>query len=120
MMECIEAFCQEKKIYTASFSGIGAVQDIGISVYNLKEKKREIREYNEPFELVSLNGTVALLEGEVSLHAHGTFTDREHQTKSGHIHEATVHAACEIVITKGEGVLQRAYDEQTGLNLFSL
>ena len=119
-MDSILHYCREQGITAGVFSGIGAMREIALNYYNLAEKKREGMHFAEPMEMVSLQGNIALLDNEVVLHAHGVFSNHNMEAKAGHVDEAIVHAACEIIIQKGTGVLKKSFDDYTGLNTFSL
>jgi len=72
-------------------------------------------------ELISLSGMICDDEGEVSLHVHGAFADRNGKCYAGHIEgNNLVFATVEIMIGEVEGVfMARSYDDKFGVKLFS-
>lgn len=59
---------------------IGAVQRARIAYYNQKKQAYRTVDLDEPLEIVSLLGTVSLLDGAPTLHAHGVFADQRGRT----------------------------------------
>lgn len=113
----LKNFCVEKGVHAAGFSGIGACQDIILSFYNLPEKRYEDRESKENLEIVNFTGNVAKLNNEIMIHAHGSFANKNSQIAGGHVRKLVVSATCEVFLTVFDGVIERGYDEGTGLNL---
>ena len=73
-------FCKENGIKNAKLSGIGAVKKTEIGAYDLPNKEYIKREYSEILELLSLEGNVALKDGEPFIHAHVVLSDHKMQT----------------------------------------
>jgi len=124
VMEELKAFCQGQGIEAASFFAIGAAKEIKIGWYDIQAKEYTWKEVQEKLEIVSLLGNVAVMgdppaseAGDTLVHAHGSFSDKNMQLIGGHVAKLVVGAACEIFLTKYEGKIEKAYDEETGLNL---
>lgn len=66
-----------------------------------------------------MTGNVSVLDDELVVHTHGTFSDTEMQVVAGHIVEMTVSGTLEIFFTE-TSPLQKVADEETGLRLFDL
>lgn len=113
----LKMFCREQGIEAASFFAIGAAKEIQIAWYNIHKKEYVKRDVQQELEIASLLGNVAVMDGETLVHAHGSFSDENMQMMGGHINKLVVGAACEIVLTKLEGKIEKAFDEETGLNL---
>ncbi len=116
-LEEIVAIAHQKRIEAGYFYAIGAVQELTLSYYNLASKNYEDHEIIEDLEIISILGTIATLNGEVALHAHGSFGDRNLTVRAGHIKKLVVSATCEVVITKLQGKIERGFSDETGLNL---
>ena len=117
VIEELKTFCQDLGIKAASFFAIGAAKEIQIAWYNTHKKEYVKRDIQQELEIVSLLGNVAVMDEEVVVHAHGSFSDENMQTIAGHVNKLVVGAACEIVLERLEGKIEKAYDEETGLNL---
>ena len=113
----LKIFCQDQEIEAASFFAIGAAKEIQIAWYNIHKKEDVKRDIQQELEIVSLLGNVAIEGKETLVHAHGSFSDKNMQIMAGHVNKLVVGAACEIVLTKLEGKIEKTYDDETGLKL---
>lgn len=120
--EVVTAFRQflvEKNIRASHFTGLGAAETLEIGFYDLESKEYEKRRTNYDVEILSLVGNTALLDGNPTIHMHGTFGKRDFSAFGGHVFSIKVSGACEIHLTVLPGLMRRSYDETTGLNLLS-
>jgi len=108
------------------FFAIGATKEISIAWFDIHAKEYVQREIQQELEIISLlgnvavgNGLPALEAGEVIVHAHGSFSDKDMQVMAGHVNKLIVGAACEIVLEKIEGKIEKGYDSETGLRLMT-
>ncbi|MCR4310971.1 MAG: DNA-binding protein [Candidatus Taylorbacteria bacterium] len=113
----IKDFCDEYEIKAGSLSGIGATGGVVLSYYKVSEKEYEDKVCEEELEIVSLSGNISRMGSDVVVHAHGVFSDATMKTYGGHVKKLTVSVTCEVVITTFPGALDRAHDEDTGVNL---
>lgn len=110
-------FCKQKEIKGASFTALGAAKKLTISFYNLPDKTYEDHDVIENTEIVSVTGNVAMMDGQIAIHAHGVFAKQDLATIGGHIKKLVVYATCEVTLWKLSGTIERTYDDETGLNL---
>ena len=115
VMETLTRFCKENGIKNAKLSGIGAVKKTEIGAYDLQNKEYIKREYSEILELLSLEGNVALKDGEPFIHAHVVLSDHKMQTLGGHLFETTVGVAGEFFLTQFDGNAYRELKPDIGL-----
>ncbi|MDO8633384.1 MAG: DNA-binding protein [Candidatus Wildermuthbacteria bacterium] len=113
----LKKFCAEHTIEAASFSVIGAANEVELAWYDVHAKKYTIELLKEDLEITTVTGDIAKLKGETVVHMHGLFSDKSMNVKGGHVNKIVVAAACEITLQKLKGTIERAYDEETGLNL---
>lgn len=104
----------------AEVSGIGAADEIAVSVYDVKAKKYFDNEFREPMEITSLLGTVSEKDGAPYIHIHATAGRADGVVIGGHLKRAVISATCELVLHTVYGRVPRFYDERTGLNLMEL
>lgn len=104
----------------ASVSGIGAADDIAVSVYDVGAKRYFDNEHREPMEITSILGTVSEMDGEPYIHIHLTAGRADGTVIGGHLKRAVISATCELVLHTVYGRVPRFYDERTGLNLMEL
>lgn len=117
MKDSLIKFCESENIQSAFFAGLGGLQEMELSYYNLSEKKYEDRNIKENLEIVSLTGNIAKMNGEYVIHMHGVFSDSKANTIGGHAKKITVSGTCEIFLTAFDNAIERGYDNTTGLNL---
>ncbi len=117
LMEGVKEFCKENHIESAFFSAIGATNEVELAWYDLEAKKYVTTLLKEDMELVSLTGNVSYMDNDIVVHNHGVFSFKDMSTKAGHVMKVVISGACEITLHKIEGAIERAYDDETGLNL---
>ena len=117
LLEGIKEFCREYRVEAAFFHAIGAVNEVELAWYDLGAKQYVTTLFQEDLELVSLTGNVSKLGNNLVVHSHGVFSNKAMETKAGHVNKAVVSGACEIILTQLKGKIDRAFDEDTGLNL---
>lgn len=111
----IKELAQKEHIRLASVTALGATNDFTVGVYNVGEKKYHANEFQGNFEIVSLAGTI---NGAFYTHIHMSAGNDRGEVFGGHLNRAVVSATCEMVIQVIDGEVDRAYDPETGLNLF--
>ena len=72
-------------------------------------------EYSEILELLSLEGNVALKDGEPFIHAHVVLSDHKMQTLGGHLFETTVGVSGEFFLREFDGNAYRELKPKIGL-----
>lgn len=111
---------EREGVTVASVSGIGAADDIAVSVYDVKAKKYFDNTFREPMEITSLLGTVSEKDGAPYIHIHATAGRADGSVVGGHLKRAVVSATCEIVLHTVYGRVPRFFDDATGLNLMDV
>ena len=112
--------CEEENIKLASISGIGAAKEVQIGLYDVLNKEYHSKVFNGMFEITSLLGTLTEKDNKPYFHLHINFADETYQTLGGHLNKCVIGATCEIILIKSEGKVERKFDEEIGLNVFSL
>jgi predicted DNA-binding protein with PD1-like motif len=120
LLDSIYDFAVEAGVEAAFLWGMGAVKDITLGFYDLKNKKYEKNRYDGVWELVSLTGNLAKTDEGPFVHAHAVLSDNGNDTVGGHVFSMVTAATVEIyLIPLGRG-LGRKYDETTGLKLLDI
>ena len=117
LFESILRVANDAGINAASMSGLGAIDDVTLAYYHLDKKEYQTKLFKGTYELVSLNGNIALLDGKRFLHIHGAIGNDEYQVFGGHFMDAIVGPSAEITIIPMQGKINRAYDDCTGLKI---
>lgn len=115
IMETLTQFCKSQDIVNAQISGIGAIKEIDLGAYDLKNKEYVRQFFNNLWELTSFQGNVILKDNEPFIHAHITMSDHNLDVKGGHLFEAKVGAVGEFILRKIETDGKREYDANIGL-----
>jgi len=94
--------------------GIGMLREIELGYWNgeVYEKHR----IEEAVELVSLQGTVAMMDGERIVHLHTCVALRDGSTRGGHLFAGTVHNTAEIALRIPPGIALERAQEPSGLS----
>ncbi|ELZ77018.1 PPC domain-containing DNA-binding protein [Haloferax larsenii] len=115
--EEIEEFCARKDIDSAWFNAMGAVQDAELWFYDQDTQEYQSVTFDEPLEVASCVGNVALLDGEPFAHTHAVLSRRSGQSLAGHLNAGTVFAG-ELYLRAFEEPLEREHDDVTDLDLW--
>lgn len=118
ILAAVREIAGAEHIQLASVSALGATNDFTAGVYNVDEKQYHANDFKGNFEIVSLTGTINTMDGEFYTHLHMSAGDEKGQVFGGHLNQAVVSAVCEMVITVIDGVVDRRFSEEIGLNLF--
>lgn len=114
----IEEIAKKENIKLANVNALGATNDFTVGVYKIDEKKYYSNNFKGNFEIVSLTGTINTMDGEFYTHIHMSAGNDKGEVFGGHLNKAVVSATCEMVINIIDGIVDRKYDEEIGLNLF--
>ncbi len=121
LLQAIKSLAEELDIQAGYFTIIGAVKQAKLRYYDQEKKEYLDFAVEKPLEIASCIGNISKFKGELLIHCHIVLADREGNTYGGHLAPGTRVFAAEIHLQEVAGVvLERAYDEVTGLNLFSL
>jgi uncharacterized protein len=116
----LERFAREQSLSAARLSGMGALRDVTLGYFNWESKEYDENRFDEQVEIVSLNGDVALNDGEPAVHAHLAVGRADGSALGGHLVEAHVRPTLEVVLVESPAYLRKEVDPETGLALISL
>jgi len=114
------AFAREHELDAASFSGIGAFQQVTLGYFELEKREYKRIPVNEQVEVVSLIGNIARGDDGPKLHAHVVVGRSDGAAFGGHLIDARVRPTLEIVLVETPAHLRRRSDPATGLALIDL
>ncbi|MGB8329926.1 MAG: DUF296 domain-containing protein [Polyangiales bacterium] len=122
LSDALAELVTEHALRTAWVSAIGAFEWIELTEYSQTNRRYEKSHRFERCELLSMQGNLSDRDGEPFWHLHATISLREggrDLTYGGHVVDGSVFAL-EFRIDRFDGiVLRRAYDEVTGLQLWT-
>ncbi len=114
----LKEFCKEQNIKLGWIKGIGAVCEAKIGIFKVDEKIYHTKELRGDYEITSLLGNISTMDGEVYLHLHINLSDDEYKTYGGHLDSAIISATGELVIEAIDGIVDREFNQDIGINLF--
>ena len=117
--EQLKNMALKEKIRLAEISALGAVNDFTVGVFRTGEKKYYANRFTGDHEIVSLTGTISTMNGEYYAHLHMSAGNERGEVFGGHLNSAFISATCEMVVRVIDGNVDRAFNEDVGLNLFS-
>ena len=121
VIKTITNFCYEHNIKSGVISGIGGANEVTIKFFDMDKKEYIPKDFSaKNFEILALNGNIAVIEGTPFVHIHGIFGDSEYKTFGGHLEKAVIGITAEIVITMTENSIVRKLDDESKLNLWEL
>ena len=116
--EQLKDMALKEEIKLVEISALGAVNDFTVGVFRTGEKKYYANHFEGDHEIVSLTGTISTMNGEYYAHLHMSAGNGEGQVFGGHLNRAVVSATCEMIVRVIDGRVERAFNEEVGLNLF--
>lgn len=118
VMEKLKEVCEKENIKLGSISGFGSIDRVSLAIFHAPEKIYEKINTINPMQIVSLIGNVTTKEGKPYLHCHMSLCDNNNVMYGGHLDECRVSSTAEFIIHAIDGVVERKFDRNTGLNLF--
>ena len=118
ILDKIKEVTLKENIKLANVNALGATNEFTVGVFKTDEKKYYSNEFRGDFEIVSLTGTINTMNGEFYTHIHMSAGNEKGEVFGGHLNRAIVSATCEMVINIIDGVVDRDFNDEIGLNLF--
>ena len=119
ILACLTRLAEEEHIALAEVSGIGALKELTVCVFDTVEKVYYNNTFTKPLELLSLSGSITEMDGKPYLHLHAVIgSPVMGECHAGHLNAAVVSATCELVIDVIDGEVGREFSDEIGLNLF--
>jgi len=130
LMDGLKKACEDNGIKGgAVLTAIGTVRQLTIQILVPNEKAKVGAAYCDPvvipgpIEILALQGVIFETEtGEIALHLHGTFCDKDGKTLGGHLVPGgnPILATLDAVIGEvADARMMRRPDDETGLNMLS-
>ena len=114
----LKTLCEHEKINLAEVKALGAVDDFEVGLFDVVEKKYHRNNFKFPAEITCLWGTVTTQNGKFYSHIHLSAADKDGKVFGGHLTKAVVSATCEMIVDVSDGIVERKFNEEVGLNLF--
>jgi predicted DNA-binding protein with PD1-like motif len=115
ILESIIELCKRYQVRTGIvFSGIGQLKNITLG-YFLEKGNYLPQDFDEVYELLSLNGSIINQNNEFIPHLHCVIGDKNKHVFGGHLINGTVEVTNEIVLLSTSLEAYRNKSEKTGL-----
>lgn len=118
IIDQLRRFAQAEGVQLASVQAIGAVNDFTVGLFHTGDKRYLSETHTGDHEIVSLAGTIDTMDGQFYCHLHMSARGCDGRVVGGHLNRAVVSATCELVASLLPGTVGRAFDPDTGLNLW--
>lgn len=120
VMPGLRQFADEQQLSAASFTAIGAFEQVTLGYFDIARRDYRRIPLNEQVEVLTLAGNVALAPDGRKVHAHVVVGREDGTAHGGHLLEARVRPTLEVVVTESPSHLRRTSDAETGLALLDL
>jgi predicted DNA-binding protein with PD1-like motif len=127
LLASIKEVVKEHQVKAGMLTVIGAVDRAQYGFYHPHQKVytnlkwSPSPESSPALEIVSCIGNIAILDDEVVVHAHITFTGEKGEIVGGHLLEGCrVNPTAELTLLKADGILHRKRNEDLNLALLSI
>jgi predicted DNA-binding protein with PD1-like motif len=95
----IEAYCAQYELFNAQIAGIGSIENPTLAHYSMQTRQFTDKQLEGIYEITSLMGNVARVDGKAFTHLHVTISDADMIARAGHLVSGRCSATLEIVIT---------------------
>ena len=122
VINTLTEFVSEKNIHSGLISGIGAIEDATLGVFNHGLKQYITRMHRGLLEVSNLRGNVTVREdtGRPFIHCHVTLASESQEAIAGHLFQAGVAVTLEVYIKVFEEPLNRRQDPDMGYSTWQL
>jgi predicted DNA-binding protein with PD1-like motif len=112
----ITRYCRDNAITSGVIIGIiGSVTKARLNFLHELPGNYAPEDFSGPLEIVTAQGSVALLSGETIVHIHIQLSNKD-GCMGGHLVDATIFSTAEVTIGELDYQLRRRFDTYTGLN----
>ena len=119
LMTALTRLCEEQHILSGVIGGLGAINEATFRFLDPATKQYVDKTFSEQMEITNLTGNISQKDGKPYLHVHITASRRDYTCVGGHLLDAKISGACELVVDVYPNLKPgRRADEETGLNLY--
>ena len=113
-------FCKDHQIINGQISGLGAIKEIELGSYDLKNQEYITHKLDDTWELTSYQANIQLKDGEPFIHAHINISDHDLTVKGGHLFDAKVAVVGEFILRNINSNGKRVFNSEIGLACMNL
>lgn len=112
VMDSLKEVAKKESIQTGFISAIGAVDLAQLNYFFLNLQNYKTVDFEEAFEVLSMNGNITQNNGEPHLHLHTVLSRSDYSTIGGHLLDARVSITLEVIIDIIDTTITREDDEE--------
>lgn len=120
MVEMLVKWARENGVPSAIITGLGAVRDVSLGYFDLNAGHYVEIPVPRHVEIVSLDGSLAAMDGEPHVHLHVVVSSSGGSCVAGHLFKATISITAELHLTLLQHPIKRIKDPKTGVLLWDL
>ena len=121
ILQVISELCAKEGITLGTVSGLGAVGEVTLGVFDRQAFQYVSRTYTGDLEIASCNGNISTMDGNTYLHIHMVAGNpKENICCGGHLNRGVISLTGEFWIHAVNGGVDRKYSPEIGLNLIQL
>ena len=110
------AVAQKENVTLASVTGIGAVGEAEVGVFDLAKKQYDRYTFTGAFEITSLTGNVNTMNGAPYVHVHTTIAGEDGRVFGGHLLRGVISLTAEIFLRVADSTVDRRRREDLQIN----
>ena len=115
--ESILKLAEQENITLAEVSGLGAVNELIVSVFDSRAQRYITNPFRGAYEITSMSGNITMKDGKPHLHMHIAAGDIRGNAVGGHLVQAFIAVTGEVFVRVLPGTVERRYDENSGINV---
>ena len=120
IMAMLTQFWKNHQIINGQISGLGAIKEIELGSYDLKNQEYITHNLDDTWELTSYQANIQLKDGEPFIHAHINISDHDLTVKGGHLFDAKVAVVGEFILRNINSNGKRVFNSEIGLACMNL
>jgi hypothetical protein len=120
IMAMLTQFWKNHQIINGQISGLGAIKEIELGSYDLKNQEYITHKLDDTWELTSYQANIQLKDGEPFIHAHINISDHDLTVKGGHLFDAKVAVVGEFILRNINSNGKRVFNSEIGLACMNL
>jgi uncharacterized protein len=95
----LTTFAQQYNVKSAHYTAIGDALSARVGFYDYSKKMFKVIPFNEPVEVTSLVGDIALMNGKPVAHSHVNFAIADGSVHGGHLLQMVIGPTLEVFVT---------------------
>ena len=119
LIDRLNNYASETNLQSGWVNIIGSSSKLTLAFYDKDKREYQLQDFNEPLEIIGLQGNLAYIDDQPFWHIHGTFSRADYTVIGGHVKSCTIGLTGEVFIQNHAQKLRREFDDETGLNLLT-